>query len=206
MVVVDISDAVLLHTVVGQVGHLYGFALHLDGHLLARRWSLNLQHHRCARLATQVVADVCSGLSNHRFAVYTQYHVSLLQSGFSSRHSLVRLVDDDVLACEAVAYYRADARIFARHHLLVFSRLVLGEVVGVWVERVHHRAYCRSDGFVGIERVDVHQVEIAVDGIENVKVLCHAEVVVAGVLCHDRHSDSQECHQHQAAHCFCVFA
>ena len=69
LVVVDVSDTVLLHAVVGQIGHLYGFALHLDGHFLARRWALNLKHHRCARLATQVVADVCGGLSNHRFAV-----------------------------------------------------------------------------------------------------------------------------------------
>ena len=195
MVVVDVSDAALLHTVIGQIRHLNGATLHLDGHLLARRRTFNLHHHRCAWFATQVVAYVGGALLCHRLTVDAQNDVALLKSGFGSWHTLVRFVYDDTLACEAIAYYRTDASIFARHHLFIFSRLVLGEVVGVRVERAHHRAYSRSDGLVGVERVDVHQVEVAVDGIENVKVLCHAEVVVAGVLCRHWHGDSHKCYQ-----------
>ena len=55
LVVVDISHAVLLHAVVGEVRQLYSLALNLQRHLLAGRRTQHLQHHRRAGVASEVV-------------------------------------------------------------------------------------------------------------------------------------------------------
>ena len=88
-----------------------------------------------------------------------------------------------MLACEAVADDGADASILASHHSLVFANLVLGIVFGIGVERAEHSPYGSTHSLVGIERVNVHKVEVAVDGVEHVEVLCHLKVVLAGILC-----------------------
>ena len=129
-----------------------------------------------------MVGHIGCCLALHRLAVDAEYGVALLQSCLGGWHSGVRLIDYHPLACETVADDGANAGILARHHLFILACLILGKILGVGVERVQHGAYGCAHRLVGIERVDIHEVEVAVYGVEHFEILCHLEIVVARVL------------------------
>ena len=71
----------------------------------------------------------------------------------------------------------ADAGKLSGGHHLEFLVFAFGVVDGVGVERAQHRVDGRAHHLVGVERVYIHQVEIAVNLVEHLHVLGHVEVV-----------------------------
>lgn len=59
-----------------------------------------------------MAADIVDILAYHRGVVDGQDDVAFLQSGLISRHSLIRLVDDNVADGEVITYERAYAAYF----------------------------------------------------------------------------------------------
>lgn len=84
---------------------------------------------------------------------------------------------------EVIANQRADAGILACEHHLHVLALVLRIVFGIGVKRVEHGIDAVAHHLISVERVDIHHVEVAVDGVEHFKVLRYLEVVVSVCLC-----------------------
>jgi hypothetical protein len=139
----------------------------------------------------------------HVLTVNAEDDVALLQSHFRCRHILIGLIDAHASEFEVVADQRADTGILAREHHLHVLALVLGIVFGIGIQRVEHGVDAIAHHLVSVECVDIHHVEVAVDGVEHLKVLCHLEVVVSVGLCptHGGEQQAGEC-QKRLSHIF----
>ena len=178
----DVAHPAGAHAVVWYLGQLDVAARHPERQLLARGGAPHPQSEGGAGLAAQPLADVAHRLAHHRRVVYRQYLVALAQAHLGSGHALVGLVDDHALYLEVLAYHGAYAGILAREHHLKLLVLVFGVVLGVGVEAAQHGLDAVAYHLRRVERVDIHQVEVLVDGVEYVEVLAHLEVVAPRLL------------------------
>ena len=169
--------------VIRDLRHLDAPARNLETQRLARRRPLHLQQERGACLATQMTADEAHGLVCHYGIINLQDDVALLQPRFLGRHALVRLFDDDALQSLVVAYQCSDTGILACQHGLQLLLLLLGVVLRVGVQRLQHGVDTCCHHLVSIQRIDVHEVQVLVQGIEDVQVLGHLQIMVLDVLC-----------------------
>ena len=126
-------------------------------------------------------ADVLGVLAHHRRVVDGQHHVALPQSGFLCRGVGVRLVNDHGALLQVVAYECAYATVAPGHECL--QVFLLGEELGVGVERAQHARNARRHRALRVEGVDVEQVEVAVEVVEDVETLGGLHVVVLSGLC-----------------------
>ena len=192
LVQVDVAHAVLPQAVVGHRRELYGAARHLDFHHLSRAGPAYLDDECGARVAPQTVAHIAVVPAFHRLVVDGQYHIALLQARFGGWHVGVWLFNHHVFPGEVVAYERADAGIFARHHHLEVAFLLGRIVLRIGVERAEHGVDSRADGHFRVERIYIEQVQLLVDGIENIQVFHHLEAMVVLLLgCDGQGQDKQ---------------
>ena len=97
---------------------------------------------------------------------------------------MVGLVDHHTLDFGIVADNGTDAGKLPRIDFLQVFHFLLGVVFGIGVEAAQHRLDTRAYHLLGIERVDVHQVEVLVDAVEYIELFLHLEVMVAVGLGH----------------------
>ena len=168
----------MLQAIIRDSGQLDSAARDLELHLLTGGRAQNFQQKRCSGIATQVVADIVVVALGHVFTVDAEDDVALLQSHIRGRHILIGLIDAHATKLEVIANQRADAGILACEHHLHVLALVLGIVFGVGVERVEHGIDAVAHHLISVECVDIHHVEVTVDGVEHFEVLRHLEVVV----------------------------
>ena len=174
----DIPYSTLLHAVIGHCGHLDGPTRNLEPHLLACRGSAYLEFEGGTGVATQMVAHVGVVLALHRLAVDAEYHVALAQTGFGGRHALIGLLDDRVADLRVPPYYTAYARILAREHGAQLVGLVFRVVHRVGVQTAQHAVDGIAHHLLGVEGIDIKQVEMLVYGVENFQVFGHFKIVV----------------------------
>ena len=179
---VDIPDAVGAQPVIWQIGQRDGTARDAHLHRLARGGALYLQEERGAWVAAQMGTDERRVLVRHHRVVDAQDDVALLQPGFRRRTALIRLVDDHPAQFHVLAYHGTDAHILAREHVLQAFHLLLGIILRIRVERAEHSLDAVAYHLVGIQRVHVDHVEIAVDVVEHLDVLRHLEIMVFVLL------------------------
>ena len=147
-----------------------------------------------------MIADIRHILVHHRRVVDAQYNVALLQSCLSGWRIGVRLVNNHTLQFRVIAYQSTYSRIFPCYHHLQVLYVRCRVINGIGVERTQHGVYSGANHLVGIQRVHIHHVEVAVDGIENVNVLCHIEVVVTVLLGKANAREKQRRNHHKAPH------
>ena len=173
----QVSDAVAAQTVVGDGGRLlYLPARYLHLHHLPRGGPADFQHERGAGVAAKVAAHVRGALAHHRRVVHAQDDVALLQSRLLGRRVGVGLVNHRVANLQVIAYERPYARIFPREERL--QLVGVGIIDGVGVQRLHHAVDAVGNHALRVQRIDIKHVEVAIHGVENLKVLAHLEVVV----------------------------
>ena len=202
---VDVTDVTLQHAIIRQERQLDGTACYLHLHRLACTWTLNFQHERRTRFTTKMIADIAHLLIGHILIINTQDDVTLLQSHFCSRHILVRLADTDALQLEIVAYHRTYTRILAGEQVLEFLHLLLWIIGSIRVKTTQHGIDTISDHNFSIERINIHQIEILVDGIEYFHILCGFEVMIFVNLGKSR--NRQEHHkqgEQYSFHCYLI--
>ena len=103
LVEIEIPDAVLLQTIIGDCRQLDGTTGDLELHFLAGGGAQNFQQERRPGIATQMVTDIVVVALGHVLAVDAEDNVTLLQSHFRRRHVFVRLVDANAPEFEVVA-------------------------------------------------------------------------------------------------------
>ena len=178
----EIADAARLHAVVGH-GRLLDLLAGDDlAEGLARRGAHDLDLERRSRVAAQVAGDVGRGLPRHRGVVDAHDDVALAQSRLGRRRVLIRLVDDHRLAHQVVADDGSDAAVASRQHQVELLGVVGGVVHRVGVEGVEHGPQAVAHHLVGVERIDIHHVEVFIDRVEHLQILRHVEVVTIVVL------------------------
>ena len=196
---IDVAIVALHHSIVRDGRHLYRAA----GDFLRDRLAvatLYLKRKGGARVATQVTADIRHVLAHHRRVVDAQDDVALLQSSLSGWRVGVRLVNHHTLEFRVIAYQSAYSGIFTGNHHLQVLDIRRRVIHRVRVERAQHGVYSRANHLIGIQRIHIHHVEVAVNGIENVNVLCHVEVMVAVLLGKTCARDKQRRRHHEAPH------
>ena len=77
-----------------------------------------------------------------------------------------------------ISHDGTDTGIFTREHHLEVLGLVLRIILGVGVETPQHGIDTIADNLLGIEGIDIHQVEVLVYIIKYVQVLAHLKIVV----------------------------
>ena len=152
-----------------------------------------------------MIADIAHLLIGHILIIDTQNDIALLQSHFCSRHILVRLTDADALQLEVVAYHRTYTRILTGEQILEFLHLLLRIIGSIRVEATQHGIDTISDHNFSIERINIHQIEILVDGIEYFHILCGFEVMIFVNLgkswsCKERHKQGEQ----YSFHCYLI--
>ena len=202
---VDVTDATLQHAIIRQERQLDGTAGYLHLHRLACTWTLNFQHERRTRVTTKMIANIAHLLIGHILIINTQNNVTLLQAHFCSRHILVRLADTDALQLKIVAYHRTYTRILAGEQVLEFLHLLLWIIGSIRVETTQHGIDTISDHNFSIERINIHQIEIFVDGIEYLHILCGFEVMIFVNLgksrnCQEHHKQGEQ----YSFHCYLI--
>ena len=125
-----------------------------------------------------MLTHVIHVLVGHRRVVDTQDDITLLQSHLCSGHTLVWLVNHHSLEFLMISHDSSYTRIFSREHHLEVLGLVLRIILGVGVETPQHGIDTIADNLLGIEGIDIHQVEVLVYIIKYVQVLCHLKIVV----------------------------
>ena len=198
LIQVDVADIPFQDAVVGQFGQFDGASCNLELHFLARRGAQHFHHKLRAGIAAQTTADVADVAVCHHRVVDAQNDIALLESRFSGRHTLVRLIDDNALQFAVVAYDGTDTGIFTGNHHLQVLRLALRVVFRVRIQRLQHGLDACADDLVGVQRVYVEQVEVLVHLIEDVQVFGHLKMMVLGstcrlCLCHSCHKQDKEC-------------
>ena len=108
--------------------------------------------------------------------------MQLHQGCFRRRTALIRLVDHHPAQFHVLAYHGTDAHILAREHVLQAFHLLLGIILRIRVERAEHSLDAVAYHLVGIQRVHVNHVEIAVDVVEHLDVLRYLEIMVLVLL------------------------
>ena len=96
-----------------------------------------------------------------------------------------------------IAHNSSYAGILSRQHHLQVLGLVLGIILGVRVKALQHCRDTIADNLLGIEGVNVHQVEVLVYIIKYVQVLTHLKIVVFLSL---SRCGSQNCHHNGNCH------
>ena len=129
-----------------------------------------------------MAADERCILVRHHRVIDLQDNVALAQSGFLGRHTHVRFLYHHLLQPLVVAYQCTDSGILARQHGLQLLLLLLRIVLRVAIQRPQHGINTRRYHLVGVERVDIHQVEVLVQGIENLQILGNFQVMVLHIL------------------------
>ena len=89
-----------------------------------------------------------------------------------------------------VANQRSDARILARQHLLQLLLALLRIVLRIWIQRLQHGVDTCCHHLVGIQRIDIHHIQMPVQRIEYLQVLRHLKVVIFHLL-----GIRRQCHQ-----------
>ena len=133
-----------------------------------------------------MAAHIVVGLALHALVVDGENDVASPQPHLGGGHSRVGFPDDRAVELVVVVDDGPDARILARNHLLEVLLVLLREELRVGVHGGEHGVDAHWDDGVGVERVHIHGVEIAVDIVEELKVLRYFEVVLFLCLCRQR--------------------
>ena len=144
--------------------------------LLAR--ALHRQHEGGSWFATQHVAHLIYLHALQFRVVNLLEHVAHFQSHHSSRHVGVGFSNDDGRVLPHTDN-RTHTAILSRGHHLQFAHVLLGIVFRVRVKTVQHGINAHLHQFVRIEGIHIHDVQVAIERIEHVEVLCHRKRVVA---------------------------
>ncbi len=192
----DIADIIGTHTIIGNLWHLDATTRNLEVHLLARRRTQNLQHERCARLTTQVAADIADVLVRHHRIVNLQNDITLLQAYLRRRHPLIRFLNDYPLQLLMIAHQRSDTGILTRQHLLQLLLFLLRIILRIRVQRLQHSIDTHLHHLIGIKGIDIHHVQILIKGIEDIQVLRHLQIVILTLLCPGAHYGRHTQHYH----------
>ena len=81
-----------------------------------------------------------------------------------------------------VTNQRSDACILARQHLLQVLLALLGIVLRIRIQRLQHGVNTCRHHLVGIQRIDIHHIQMPVQRIEYLQIFCHLKVVIHHLL------------------------
>ena len=190
-IVVDISYLILQHTIIRKVWHLNRASSHLHLHLLARAWTFDFDDETCTRFTSKVITNIRHILAHHGSISNGQDYITFLQSSLSSRHILVRFIYHHLLQLVVVSNEGTHACILSCQHSLEFLLFRLRIISGVRIQAPQHCLDAIAYHLIGIQRINVHQVEVLIDGIEDIHILSHLEIMVIILL-----SDCWQSHQH----------
>ena len=182
----NISDTVLQDLRRCNAGQHDVAARYFERQWFAHAVAFHFQGKACARLAAQRSAHavairllafrVCGRIAIV-FSVLLQENISGAQSGFSSRLSGIRTIDDAAMKVAAKTNNRANAGIFARSHLLQILRFALRIVLRVGVKPVQHIVYRAPHHLGRVQRVDVIKIEQLIQHIKRLQLLSYFCVV-----------------------------
>ena len=140
-------------------------------------WALHRQHEGRSWFATQHVAHLVHLQALQLRVVNLLQHVAYLQSHHGSRHVGVGFSDNHRRVLSHTDN-RAHTAILSRGHHLQFAHVLLGIVFRVRVKTVQHGINAHPHQFVRIERIYVHDVQVAIERVEHIQVLGYRKRMV----------------------------
>ena len=126
-----------------------------------------------------MIAHISIVLTGYVFAVYGQNNIAFLQSGLGRRHVFVRLINANAPELIVISDKRTDASILACKHHLQITALIGRIIDGVRVKAAQHRVNTVTHNFVGVKRVNIHQIKVLVYGIQHIKVFGYLKIMIS---------------------------
>ena len=96
-----------------------------------------------------------------------------------------------------IANQRSNARILACQHLLQLFLLLLGIILRIRVQATQHGIDTCAHHLVSVQRVHIHHIQVLIQHIKYLKVLCHLQLMVLYLLCLQRDKARQQHYNRQ---------
>ena len=192
----DIANTVALHTVIRNrrcgtqrtTGNL-----HL--HHLVRAGTPNLQCKGRSGLTSQMLPHILNTLAHHGRIINAQDDVTLAQSCFLGRCIPHRLINHRGLLLHVITNQRTYTPVLSREER--FQLTGLRVIHRIRIQTLQHGFDARSHHLIRIQRIHIQHIQVAVEGVEDLQILHHLEVMILLVLSLYRHSHhQQERHPH----------